>query len=292
VDAVSGFVLRHWSAIRASKPRLFACGGFAAGVLASLLATLLLPTGSSSTSASLGRLSVVLAASLAIFGIAYSAGLGVCQKLTSPRRFSLASLFKLIVLCGLAGGFVGWATTAIHLLPIEPKSLLLLVRRATAWSLAGAVFTALLCWRTPNLGLRKALAFGAIAGVACGVITHLSAGSSQWFVKLLVKGTCGLTLGLTPVVLERWTSREQLEVMRPGGTSQFLPLGTEPVFIGGGDEDHIHVRGLAPRHAKVTSRGGLVQFVESTGSRRATLAHGSWLEIGSLRLVVRRRQRS
>lgn len=93
----------------------------------------------------------------------------------------------------------------------------------------------------------------------------------------------------TPVVLERWLSREQLEVVLGKGKSRILALGPEPISIGGGPEDHVFVPALAPHHARLICSGGLVQYVEPVSGRRATLVHGSWLEVGSLRLVVRLR---
>lgn len=96
----------------------------------------------------------------------------------------------------------------------------------------------------------------------------------------------GLAIGLSIVVAEKLAREASLEIIWAPNEITVANLGERPVFIGGGREDDVFVKGYPARHAGITLKQGRVEYLEGASGRQATLKNGSRMEIGKITVVV------
>jgi len=207
------------------------------------------------------------------------------------RQPSLGGTIKMTIWGALGGGLSGALIQAFYsagfVLGLEPKSAIAELFRCLTWGLMGGTVGGLLGRTVPNLARWRAVCAGLVGGaIGCGGFLMVSAVLSDMPGRLLGVGVMGLSIGLSIVVAEKLAREASLEIIWAPNEVTFANLGERPVFIGGGREDDVFVRGYPPRHAGITLKQGRIEYVEAASGRQATLRNASRLEIGKLTLVV------
>lgn len=190
----------------------------------------------------------------------------------------------------LAGLLAGGSAQLVYSVPMNSIALREYAFRPLCWGIVGA----LLGWRLssviPNLGQRRGLvaggAGGAVGGYAfilvCSFLPHILG-------RVVGIGALGAALGLTVLVADSLFREAILEVAWTPKERITFTLGPKPVYIGGGDDDHIYLRGL-PRHAaSVLLEQGKVEYRDGATGQRTELRDGRRLKIGQVEMVVRAR---
>lgn len=273
-----------WNRFRSHKTALFALAGFLGGMVGDLITEPFLRDGSlpqwihnSLFGAGIGSmLAPALAGAAALY----------------QRRPPTASNVVKMVLLGALGGalsevLIATVYRAGFQLGLVPGSTIAQVYRCVVWGISGGMIGGLTAHSLPNLRLWRAIFAGLVGGaIGCLGFLLLSAAVSAVFGRLLGFGVQGLAIGLSIVVAEKLAREASLEIIWAPNEVTFANLGERPVFIGGGREDDVFVRGYPPRHAGITLKQGRIEYVEAASGRQATLKNASKLEIGKLTLVV------
>ena len=273
-----------WNRFRSHKTALFALAGFLGGLVGDLLTEPFLREGSlpqwvrnSLFGAGIGS---VLAPALAGAAALYQ------------RRPPTGSNVVKMVLLGALGGAVSEVLIAFvyrtgFQLGLVPGSTVAQIYRCVVWGISGGMIGGLTAHSVPNLRLWRAIFAGLVGGaIGCLGFLLLSAVVSDVFGRLLGFGVQGLAIGLSIVVAEKLAREASLEIIWAPNEVTFANLGERPVFIGGGREDDVFVRGYPPRHAGISLKQGRIEYMEAASGRQATLKNASRLEIGKLTLVV------
>jgi hypothetical protein len=96
----------------------------------------------------------------------------------------------------------------------------------------------------------------------------------------------GLALGLAMYFVETMSSEASVEVEWAPYESTLVGLGAQPVVIGGGGEEHIFKKGLAPMVSSLIFKDGRIEHVETASGKRTPLQDGSRLRVGGLNMVI------
>lgn len=273
-----------WNRFRSHKTALFALAGFLGGLVGDLITEPIL------WDASLSQW---------IHNCLFGAGIG---SMLAPALAGAAALYQRrpptasnlvkMMLLGALGGALSEVLIAIvyragFQLGLVPGSTIAQVYRCVVWGISGGMIGGLTAHSVPNLRLWRAIFAGLVGGaIGCLGFLLLSAAVSAVFGRLLGFGVQGLAIGLSIVVAEKLAQEASLEIIWAPNEVTFANLGERPVFIGGGREDDVFVRGYPPRHAGITLKQGRIEYVEADAGRQATLRNASRLEIGKLTLVV------
>ena len=193
-----------------------------------------------------------------------------------------------MVLLGALGGALSEVFIAIvyrsgFQLGLVPGSTIAEIYRCVVWGISGGMIGGLTAHSVPNLRLWRAVSAGLFGG-AIGCFGFLLLGAVSG--RLVGFGVQGLAIGLSIVVAEKLAREASLEIIWAPNEITVANLGERPVFIGGGREDDVFVRGYPPRHAGITLKQGRVEYLEVASGRQATLKNGSRMEIGKLTVVV------
>ncbi len=270
-------------ALRSNKPLLYLLAGGFGGAAGSVLAEFAPGGGRDAT-----PFALIVATGIwsAIAASVLATALFVAGEWHQRRDVRPRSAQKILLLGALAGFVSGAVAQAAYSVQIGPAAFHAVVVRVACWALMGALLGALLSRPVPNLGLLRGLLAGAVGGGLGGVgFLLVGAVLPDAIGRLVGIGTLGLALGLAMIVVEKLFREASLEVIwAPNETTNFN-LGAQAVTIGGG-ENHVFVRGLPPRFARIAFSNGLIEYVETATGKRTPLKDGSRLEIGKLNLVI------
>lgn len=157
------------------------------------------------------------------------------------------------------------------------------------WAVLGLLLGFSFSRSVPNLSIWRGILAGVVGG-AIGGFGFVSLSGIEMFPDMVARmvgiGTLGFALGLAIVVIEAVFREASLEVVWAPNENTFFNLGAEPIYIGGGDDDQVYVRGLAPRFSHIVFSDGAVEYVETESQKRTPLRNESSLQIGTLKLVV------
>lgn len=211
--------------------------------------------------------------------------------------------------CGLiAGAISGAIAQAVYSFDFGHPLIKTVFVRTFCWGLMGLLLALGLTTTIPNLKPRHAalggfgggiiggvafLVVGALIGVLLGALFGAAVRTNEWLAffvdacgRLLGIGLLGTALGLSIVVVESVFREASVEVVWGPNENSFLSLGKDAVTIGGGLEDAVYVRGMAPEFARVEFAEGQIAYVVGATGQRTPLKDGSRLEIGRLSLVI------
>lgn len=203
------------------------------------------------------------------------------------RTPSVSNVVKMVLLGALGGALsevlIGIVYRAGFQLGLAPGSTIAETYRCVVWGISGGMIGGLTAHSVPNLRLWRAISAGLVGG-AIGCLGFLLLGAASG--RLLGFGLQGLAIGLSIVLAEKLAREASLEIIWAPNEITVANLGERPVFIGGGREDDVFVRGYPARHAGITLKQGRVEYLEGATGRQATLKNGSRMEIGKLTVVV------
>lgn len=193
------------------------------------------------------------------------------------------------LLSGVIGGLLAGAFAELLFQKIASPGDVSMLIYGAAWSALGLLLGLALSRSVPNMGyLRGAVAGllgGALGGGGFAILVGI-AGLPELIARLAGTGILGASLGLAIVVVDKLFREAALEVFWSPFENSFFNLGSDPIRIGGGADDEIYVRGLAPGFACFTFTAGLIEYVECESGSRTALKDKSSLQIGSLRLII------
>ncbi len=195
------------------------------------------------------------------------------------------------MLGAIGGAFSGSLIQVMYsvgfMVGIKHGTALQFVFQCFAWGLVGGTVGGILGGTVPNLKRWRAIGSGLVGGsIGCAGFLTIASMLPQVIGRLLGVGVMGAAIGLSIVVAEKLAREASLEVIWAPNEITTVNLGDRSVFIGGGSEDDVFIRGFPARHAGITLRQGRVEYAEAASGRQATLKDGSRLEIGKLTLVV------
>jgi len=282
--------LERLAPIRQNKPLLFALMGLVGGAIGALLAEFAphfhfggprmeqtLYTGLwTAVSAS------VLTTALFLAGEVYH------RKLELIRHF----LAKSLLAGAIAGAIAGSVAEAVYGSHGEVEYWRELILRPLCWGLLGG----LLGWRLsgvlPNLGWLRGVIGGSAGGVVGGIGFLLMGILFPQFVgRMAGFGVLGAGLGLSVVTVEAMFRHASLEIVWAPNEVTSLTLGSQPIYIGGGD-DHVPVVGLPQHAASIALDKGRIRYTDLVTGRKTDLQNGSRIKIGRLELVINARGES
>ena len=280
---------RGWNQLRSNKTLFFALAGFLGGFLGDLVTEPF----AAREGAAKGFSAVLAQSGFWVAGIVaiLSPALAAAAALYNRRQLSATEAVKMTIWGALGGALSGVLIQAFYTagfkLGLEPKSITAELFRCGSWGLMGGAVGGLLAGTVPNLQRWRAVCAGLVGG-AIGCVGFLMVGAvlSDMPGRLLGVGVMGLAIGLSIVVAEKLAREASLEIIWAPNEITVANLGERPVFIGGGREDDVFVRGYPARHAGITLKQGRVEYLEGATGRQATLKNGSRLELGKLTVVV------
>ncbi|MGB0581671.1 MAG: hypothetical protein ACPGVU_18400 [Limisphaerales bacterium] len=211
----------------------------------------------------------------------------------SPRVFSSGVLIGI-----LAGAVSGGVAQAIFNMRPDLEGWTGAIVQALCWGVMGGLLGAFLSRAMANFGAIKGALGGFIGGTVGGLIflivvnaiTDLLPGSSklarETFGLMIGVGILGASLGFVMVVVEKIFREASLEVVWSPNESSFFNLGSQPIYIGGGRDDEIYIRGLGERHSHVVFADGAVEYVDAESQKRTPLRNESSIQVGPLKLVI------
>ena len=157
------------------------------------------------------------------------------------------------------------------------------------WAVLGLLLGISFSRSVPNLSIWRGILAGVVGG-AVGGFGFVILSGVEFFPGMIARmvgiGTLGFALGLAIVVIEAAFREASLEVVWAPNENTFFNLGSEPIYIGGGNDDQVFVRGLAPRFSHIVFKDGAIEYVETESQNRTPLRNESALQIGTLKLVV------
>lgn len=285
----AGSFQKQWNQLRSNKTLFFALAGFLGGFLGDLVTE---PFATRDGTAK-GFSAVLTRTGFWVAGIVAMLApvLAAAAALYNRRQLSAAEAVKMTLWGALGGGVSGVLIQAFYtagfVLGLEPKSATAELFRCGAWGLMGGMAGGLLARTVPNLERWRAVCAGLLGGaIGCAGFLMVGAVLSDMPGRLLGVGVMGLAIGLSIVVAEKLAREGSLEIIWAPNEITVANLGERPVFIGGGPEDDVFVRGYPTRHAGITLKQGRVEYVEAASGRHATLKDGSRMEIGKVTVVV------
>jgi len=275
-------------ALKSQKWLLFALMGLAGGAGGALLGQVAPPAGDKAklleVAVKTGIWAALAASVIAVF-------LFWANDIYNRQRFGPRSAQRGL-LTGLIGGFIAGCLAEVLFQLLRSNAMsnaqIYLIYGA-GWAALGLLLGVSFSRTVPNMGIvpgiLAGLTGGAIGGVGFVFLSGLS-GLSELLALMVGVGTLGFSLGLAIVVIESVFREASLEVQWSANENSFFNLGPEPIYIGGGREDHVYVRGLGERHSHVVFKDGAIEYVDAESQKRTPLKNGSSLQIGALKLIV------
>jgi len=150
---------------------------------------------------------------------------------------------------------------------------------------------ALLGWRLsavlPNLGFFRGVTAGALGGILGGIGFLFTAILFPQFIgRIIGFGVLGASLGVALVAADALFREAVLEVHWAPNEVTSLPLGSRPIYIGGGD-DHVPISGLPEHASSISFEKGSIHYSDLITGRKADLKDGSKIKIGRVELVIK-----
>lgn len=211
----------------------------------------------------------------------------------NPRVFSSGVLVGI-----LAGAVSGGIAQAIYNFRTDLEGWGGAAVQVFCWGVMGGLLGAFLSRAMANFGAIKG-AFGGFIGGSVGGFMFLVVGNAiyKWLPgssqtttetigQMIGIGILGATLGFIMVVVEKIFREASLEVVWSPNESSFFNLGAQPIYIGGGRDDEIYVRGLGERHSHVVFQDGAIEYVDAESQKRTPLKNESSIQVGPLKLVI------
>jgi hypothetical protein len=186
---------------------------------------------------------------------------------------------------GIIAGFLAEALFQKLSARIDGNSIYMVY--SLCWAALGLLLGLGFAGTIPNFGLFRGMLAGALGGAlgGCGFV-YFSGVGPEMLGRLVGVASLGASLGLAIVMVSSVFSEATLEVIwAPNETTKFN-LGGDPIYIGGGPEDQVFVRGLGERHASVVFSEGTIEYVDAESQNRTALKQGSRLQIGSVTLLI------
>lgn len=276
------------NALRSNQQLLYAIAGFSGGALGAVFAELVV--GSQLDADSTAR-QLRLVLETALWSAAFASILGFLLYIAGEwyQRHDLNPSRAAQVLAGsaLAGFVAGAAAQYLFSMDIGSFELKYYALRIVAWSLMGALLGALLSRAVPNLSMARGLGAGAIGGaIGCMGFLLASMFLPGFAGRVVGIALLGLALGLAMYFVQNMAREASVEVEWAPYETSYVGLGSQPVFVGGGGEEHIFKKGLPPQVSSLVFKDGQVEHVETASGKRTPLQDGSRLRIGGLTLVV------
>lgn len=221
-----------------------------------------------------------LSPSLALAGSLYN------RRPYMPLKFIIMAILGALG-GALSGGLIQIMYSAGFMLGVKQGTPLQFIFQCFTWGLIGGTVGGILGGTVPNLKWWRAIGAGLVGGsIGCAGFLTICSMLPEVIGRLLGVGVMGAAIGLSIVVAERLAREASLEVIWAPNETTTVNLGERSVFIGGGREDDVFIRGFPARHAGITLKQGRVEYTEAASGRQTTLKDGSRLEIGKLTLVV------
>jgi hypothetical protein len=270
--------------MRNKKHLLFAVWGFAGGGFGALLAEIVPQI--SGTGAAV-KLIIHAALWSAAFASILTLGLFWAGETYNRRPGFPARLFRKAITSGaLVGAIAGALAQAVYTFQLDSAVVREFVFKPFCWSLMGVMLGWRLSLVIPNLGLGRGVIGGALGGFVGGLGFVLSGIILPEIIgRMLGVGILGACLGLAIVAIEAIFRQASLEIIWAPKETTSVTLGTNPVYIGGGD-DHIYVSGLPQHIAKVVLDHGKIQYVDIPSGKQTELKNGSQIKIGQITVRV------
>ncbi len=264
-----------------NKLALFALAGFLGGALGSLPNELWYD-GRTSTA----QISAVV--TLAIYGLLPSAGITVMIALAQHlhlRKPIDGNKLRRVALQGAAAGAIAFAL-AQFLYGFElwgHQGFKHTVVRMTVWGVEGGILGFAITRIVPGLSRQQAAVGGLLGGiVGCALFLSLGEfGAASWLMRFIGYGVLGCGIGIALALVERIARRASVEVLWTPGQTSTITLGSEPITLGGGQDD-LFIRGLAAGFATLTRTEDHVDYRESTSGHTTTLCDGSRIRPGGI----------
>ncbi|MEX3650085.1 hypothetical protein [Mycolicibacterium porcinum] len=276
------------NALRSNQQLLYATTGTVGGALGAVLADILVGDGEESyVVVSQFRLVVETALWSAAFASVLGFMLFAAGEWYQRHDLTASRGAQILGASALAGFVSGAAAQALFNMDVGTFELKFYALRIVAWSLMGALLGAMLSKAVPNLGLVRGIGAGAIGG-AVGCMGFLLASMFLPGLAGRVTGIAvlGLALGLAMYFVQSMAREASVEVEWAPYETSHVGLGAQPVFVGGGGEEHIFKKGLPPQVSSLVFKHGLVEHIETSTGKRTPLVDGSRLRIGGLMMVV------
>jgi len=264
-----------------NKLALFALAGFLGGALGWLPNELW-----HDDKASVAQISVVLR--LAIHGLLPGAGITVMIALAQHlhlRKPIDGNKLRRVALQGAAAGAIAFAL-AQFLYNFElwgHQGFKHTVARMAGWGVEGGILGFAITRIVPGMSRQQAAVGGLLGGiVGCALFLSLGElGSAGWLMRFIGMGVLGCGIGIALSLVERIARRASVEVLWTPGQTSTITLGSEPITLGGGQDD-LFIRGLPARFATLTRTDDHVDYRESTSGHTMTLRDGSRIRPGGI----------
>jgi hypothetical protein len=278
-----------WKQLRSNKTLFFAGAGFLGAFLGDLVTEPFQLN--QSDGKSLALILFGTATWVAFLSGGLSATLALAGSLYNRRPFmplKSVSMATLGAIGGaISGGLIQILYSAGFMLGLKHGTAQQFFFQCFVWGLMGGTVGGILGGTVPNLKWWRAVGAGLVGGsIGCAGFLTISSLLPEVIGRLLGVGVMGAAIGLSIIVAERLAREASLEVIWAPNEITFINLGDRSVFIGGGREDDVFVRGFPPRHAGIMLKQGTVEYTEATSGRQVNLKDGSRLQIGKLTLVV------
>jgi hypothetical protein len=273
-----------FSSIKKNKKILFGLLGFISGSSGALLAEIV-----SQHQYTYFYLILFTGLWAALAAMVISVGLFWANRIYDHKENAWRELFRRAIPSGLiAGAASGGIAQAVFGLTRFPDSVVQLVFLAGCWGILGGILGFSLSHAIPNMGTRNALVGGAVGGFTGGAgFQLLGMMIPETSGRMIGVGILGSALGLCIVLAEERHRSAFLEVHWAPDEVSVFTLGNIPLFIGGGDEDDIHVNGLPHRVMSLVVEKGIVKGARYDAPEKKELHDGSHIKLGSVEMIVR-----
>lgn len=273
------------NALRLRKRELYAIAGVVGGAIGAALAEFVLRQPNQTSN----RIGDLLETGLwsSIFAGALGLTLYLAGAWHQHRELEPIGATQVLAMSAAAGFLAGAGAQYLFSLDIGSFRLQNYGFRILAWAIMGALLGLMLSRYIPNLGPIRGFGAGAVGG-ATGcmgfIITSLYLAGPAG--RIMGIALLGLALGLAMYLVEDLFREASVEVEWAPYETTRVGLGTQPVTIGGGGEEHIFKKGLPPRVSSIVINEGSIEHIETANGRRTALHDGSRLRIGGLNLLI------
>lgn len=269
-----------------NKLALFALAGFLGGALGCLPNELWYDD-----KTSIGLTSAVVW--LAIYGLLPGAGITLMMALTPQHLYLRKPIeqnrLRRVALLGATAGAIAFAQ-AQFFYSFElwgHQAFKHTIARTAVWSMREP------SWVSPSLEscpvCHATATVGGFLGGMVGCALFLVLGElhfALWLMRALGTGVLGCGIGIALSLVERVTRRASVEVLWTPGQTSTITLGSDPITVGGGQDD-LFIRGLPARFATLTRREDHVDSRESPTGNATALRDGARVKPGgSVELLI------
>lgn len=195
-------------------------------------------------------------------------------------------------LSGAGGGFIAGAVAqAVFLVDVGSFEFKNYVLRTICWGIAGMLIGGLLSRTVPNLGLARGFSAGFVGGCVGGTLFVLIARELPDVAgRICGFAALGLALGLAMYMVETLFREASLEIIWGPNETSRAALGAQPIIIGGGIEDDVHVPGLPANALTVVLDNGQIAQIDNYTGARTFLRDRSQMQVGPIYVVVHARK--